>query len=202
MRQYNIMKRIAIFASGAGSNAEKIIHHFANHSSIAVALVVCNKPDAGVINIAKQNAVPVLLIEKEEFFNGDHYIKNLIKHNIDFLILAGFLWKIPVRLIETFPEKIINIHPALLPAYGGKGMYGNFVHEAVIKAGEVQSGITVHVVDEIYDNGAAIFTATCPVAPDDTPQTLAARIHQLEHKFYPQVIEKYIAGFEENEQIV
>lgn len=191
------MKRIAIFASGAGSNAEKIIHYFANHPTISVAMVISNKPGAGVIDIAKQNDVFVLLIEKEAFFYGDNYLGKLKNHEIDFIVLAGFLWKIPVGLIEAFPEKIINIHPALLPSYGGKGMYGDFVHEAVIKAGETQSGITVHLVDEIYDNGTTIFTATCPVMANDTPQTLALRIHQLEHKFYPQVIERYITNFQD-----
>lgn len=190
------MTRIAIFASGAGSNAEKIIQHFKNHVSIQVALVVCNKPEAGVINIAKQNGIPVLMIEKETFFRGNYYIDELKAQAIDFIILAGFLWKIPNALVQAFSERILNIHPALLPKYGGKGMYGNFVHEAVIKAGDVESGITIHVVDEVYDNGRTIFSTSCPVMLDDTPQTLAQRIHALEHKYYPEVIEKYIQEFE------
>lgn len=192
------MNQIAIFATGAGSNANKIIHHFKHHSFITVALVVCNKPGAGVINIANQNNIPVLMIEKEPFFKGNHYIKQLQEHNIDFIILAGFLWKIPDALIETFPERILNIHPALLPLYGGKGMYGNLVHQAVIEAGEKQTGITIHVVDEKYDNGRIIFTATCPVFTNDTPELLAQRIHVLEHKYYPDVIEKYVADFSKN----
>ena len=190
------MKRIAIFASGAGSNAEKIIHYFRNHASIEVAVTVCNKPEAGVINIAKQNEIPVLLIEKEVFFRGNYYIDELKAQAIDFIILAGFLWKIPVALVKAFYNRILNIHPALLPKYGGKGMYGNFVHEAVINAGDIESGITIHVVDEVYDNGRVIFSASCPLMPGDTPQTLAQRIHALEHKFYPEVIEKYIKEFE------
>ncbi len=189
------MKRIAIFASGAGSNAEKIILYFKHHHSISVELIVCNKPGAGVIQIAKQNEIPVLMIEKETFFRGDYYIDELKAKAIDFLVLAGFLWKIPVSLIEAFPQKILNIHPALLPKYGGKGMYGNFVHEAVIKASEKESGITIHVVDEVYDNGAIVFAASCSVLLTDTPQTLAARIHSLEHTYYPKVIEAYIEGF-------
>ena len=189
------MKRIAIFASGAGSNAEKIIQYFRHHHSVQVALIVCNKPEAGVINIARQNDIPVLLIEKEIFFRGNNYIAELKAQAIDFIILAGFLWKIPDALVAAFPERILNIHPALLPKYGGKGMYGNFVHEAVIKAGDAESGITIHVVDEVYDNGRTIFSASCPVMPDDTPQLLAQRIHALEHKFYPEVIEKYILDF-------
>ena len=196
------MKRIAIFASGAGSNANNIIHYFQHHSFINVALVVCNKPGAGVIGIAKQNKTPVLLIEKEPFFKGDHYLNELKENKIDFIILAGFLWKMPNALVEVFSERILNIHPALLPNYGGKGMYGNFVHEAVINAGEKQTGITIHVVDEKYDNGKIIFTATCPVLPDDTPETLAQRIHVLEHKHYAEVIEKYIAGFDKNQLLL
>ncbi len=189
------MTRIAIFASGAGSNAEKIIQHFKHHSSIEVALVVCNKPGAGVINIAKQNEIPVLMIEKGTFFKSNYYIDELKAKVIDFIVLAGFLWKIPDALVEAFSERILNIHPALLPKYGGKGMYGNFVHQAVIDAGETESGITIHVVDEVYDNGEIIFSAACPVRTGDTAETLATRIHSLEHKYYPEVIERYIAGF-------
>ncbi len=192
------MKRIAIFASGAGSNAEKIILHFKHHSFIKVVLVVCNKPGAGVINIAKQNDIAVLFIEKETFFKGDHYINEVKENRIDFIVLAGFLWKIPAALVEAFPERILNIHPALLPAYGGKGMYGNSVHEAVIKADEKQTGITIHIVDEKYDNGKIIFSKTCPVLRGDTPAILAQRIHVLEHEWYPKVIEKYIEDFGKN----
>jgi len=186
------MKRIAIFASGAGSNAKQIIEYFTNHAVVQVALVVCNKPGAGVLNIADQYKVPTLLIEKEQFFRGDAYVEKLKEANIDFIVLAGFLWKIPPALIQAYPNKIINIHPALLPKYGGKGMYGQFVHEAVLAAQESESGITIHLVDELYDHGQMIFHASCPVLPDDTPATLAQRIHALEHKHYPEVIERFI----------
>lgn len=135
------------------------------------------------------------MIENEPFFKGNHYVNELQNYKVDFLILAGFLWKIPVALIEVFPQKILNIHPALLPNYGGKGMYGNKVHEAVIKGGESLTGISIHVVDEIYDNGKIIFSASCPVFFDDTPETLASRIHLLEHTHYPKVIEEYIENF-------
>lgn len=183
------IKRIAIFASGAGSNAQKIIDHFRNAEKINLALIVCNNPDAGVLNIAAKENIPALLTEKEKFFPGDAYIKELKEREIDFIVLAGFLWKIPGSLIKAFPEKIINIHPALLPKYGGKGMYGQHVHEAVIAAGEKESGITVHYVDELYDHGKIIFQAKCPVLPDDTADSLAQRIHLLEHEHYPKVIE-------------
>ncbi|CAN5677882.1 phosphoribosylglycinamide formyltransferase [soil metagenome] len=184
--------RIAIFASGAGSNAKKIIERFNQHQNIEVALIVCNKPQAGVLNIAVSNNIPVLLIEREKFFKGDTYIPELSTYDISFIVLAGFLWKIPSVLIKAFPDKIINIHPALLPKYGGKGMFGAFVHEAVIAAEEKESGITIHFVDELYDHGHPIFQATCPVYDDDTPDSLAQRIHKLEHKHFPVVVEKVI----------
>ena len=179
-------------ASGAGSNAQKIIDHFRNTASIKVSLIVCNKPGAGVINIAAKEDIPVLLIEKEKFFRGNAYVDELKEHQIDFIVLAGFLWKIPLYIIKAFPERIINIHPALLPKYGGKGMYGNFVHEAVLQAKEKESGITIHYVDEHFDNGDMIFQAKCEVMEDDTPETLAQRIHKLEHEHYPKVIERLL----------
>jgi phosphoribosylglycinamide formyltransferase 1 len=188
----NKSHRIAIFASGAGSNARKIIQYFSKSVSIEVGLIVSNKSEAGVLKIAAEHHIPSLMIEKEKFFRGDHYIPELQKAGITFLVLAGFLWRVPVELIKVFSGKIINIHPALLPNYGGKGMYGNFVHEAVIRAEEKESGITIHFVDELYDHGKQIFQIKCPVLPTDTPETLANRIHALEHKYYPKVIEEVI----------
>lgn len=184
---------IAIFASGAGSNAQKIIDHFRNSDHIRISLIVCNKPGAGVLGIAEKENIPSLLIDKEKFFRGNGYTDELKQAGIDFIVLAGFLWKIPDALIKAYPRKIINIHPALLPNYGGKGMYGNFVHEAVIAAGEKESGITIHYVDGHYDNGDIIFQAHCAISENDTPATLASRIHQLEHEHYPQVIEKLLS---------
>lgn len=184
--------RIAIFASGAGSNAKKIIERFSQHQVIEVALIVCNKPQAGVLNIAIDNKIPVLLLEREKFFKGDTYLPELSANNIHFIVLAGFLWKIPSALIKAFPDKIINIHPALLPKYGGKGMFGAFVHEAVIAAKEKESGITIHFVDELYDHGHPIFQVKCPVYDNDTPNSLAQRIHELEHKHFPSITEKVI----------
>lgn len=183
---------LAIFASGTGSNAQKIMEHFAEHPQIRVALVVSNKANAGVLEKAKAAAVPSLIIEKEPFFRGDAYVPELQAAGIDFIVLAGFLWKVPARLIEAYPSRIINIHPALLPKYGGKGMYGNFVHEAVIASGDPESGITIHYVDEQYDHGDTLFQATCPVTENDTPTTLAAKIHELEHQHFPRVIEETV----------
>lgn len=190
---------LAVFASGAGSNAEKIIDYFNYHQAkkgIRVSVIVCNKPGAGVLNVAANNNIPVILIEKERFFRGDGYVPELKAAKIDAIILAGFLWKVPAALVQAYNGKILNIHPALLPKYGGKGMYGNFVHEAVIAAGDTESGITIHVVDEQYDHGHHIFQAICPVLPDDTAATLAARIHTLEHANYPRVIEEFVSRLE------
>ena len=188
--------RLAVFASGAGSNARKLIEYFNNSaaSNIKVALIVTNNETAGVIKIADENHLPTLIINKEHFFRGDAYVGELQQAGIHFIVLAGFLWKIPVQLIAAFSGKIVNIHPALLPKYGGKGMYGNFVHEAVIANKETESGITIHLVDEQYDHGAPLFQAICPVLPDDTAESLAHRIHALEHAHYPEIVEKAVKG--------
>jgi len=188
-------KRLAIFASGTGSNTQQIIDYFTSPSvkwHVTVSLIVCNKPGAGVLQIAQTKKINTLLIDRERFFYGDAYLDVLHETKIELIVLAGFLWKIPLPIIHAFPKRIINIHPALLPKYGGKGMYGNKVHEAVIEAGEKKSGITIHYVDEHYDEGDIIFQATCDVLPADTPETLAQRIHKLEHKHYPAVIERLI----------
>lgn len=182
------LKHLAIFASGAGSNAQQIINYFRDSILAKIVLIVCNKPGAGVISIAEQANLPVLQIEKERFFNGDAYLPEFQKTSTDLIVLAGFLWKIPQILIDEYPRRIINIHPALLPKYGGKGMYGQYVHEAIINAGEVESGITIHYVDEHYDNGDIIFQTACPILEKDTAEILANRIHKLEHLHYPVVI--------------
>ena len=186
------MQQIAIFASGAGSNAREIIRHFRNHPKIKVVLIVCNKPGAGVLQIAADEKIPTLMLEKDPFFRGDGYLPAIRSNGINFIVLAGFLWKIPDQLIKAFPGKIINIHPALLPKYGGKGMYGSHVHESAIAAGEKESGITIHYVDEHYDHGQPIFQAKVTIDPNDTPESLAAKIHKLEHKYYPVVIEEIL----------
>jgi formyltetrahydrofolate-dependent phosphoribosylglycinamide formyltransferase len=185
-------KNIVIFASGAGSNAQKIIDYFRGSTHIRISLIICNKPGAGVLNIAQKESIPTLLIEKERFFRGDSYLPELAQAQAHLIVLAGFLWKVPQKLIEAYPRRIINIHPALLPKFGGKGMYGQYVHESVLNAGEVETGITIHYVDEHYDNGDIIFQTACPVLEGDTPETLAKRIHQLEYLYYPKVIEKIL----------
>jgi phosphoribosylglycinamide formyltransferase 1 len=187
------MKQIAIFSSGTGSNAKKIIDHLASlkakgFSTAIVSLIVCNKTGAGVLQIAEENSIPALLIEKEKFFRGNAYIDELKAADIDFIVLAGFLWKIPVALIKSFHGKMINIHPALLPKYGGKGMYGDFVHAAIIANKEKESGITIHYVDEVYDHGQVILQATCLVSEGETPESLAKKVQVLEHRHFPPTV--------------
>jgi phosphoribosylglycinamide formyltransferase 1 len=186
------MNQLAIFSSGAGSNAARIIEYFDHHPSIKVGLIVCNKPEAGVLTVAGKAHIPVLLIEKEAFFHGAAYVPELRQRQIDFVVLAGFLWKIPPALVQAFKGRIINIHPALLPKYGGKGMYGLRVHAAVIGAGEGETGISIHYVDELYDHGHTIFQAKIGVLPGDTPETLARKVQALEHEHFPRIIEEVI----------
>lgn len=185
-------KRIAVFASGAGTNTKAILDYFKNKPNITIALIVSNNPKAGVLDIAKAHQTPTLILDKGQFFRADSYVDELKAQKIDWIVLAGFLWKIPASLIEAYPQHIINIHPALLPKYGGKGKYGSAVHEAVLKNEDVQSGITIHYVDELYDHGSIIFQAACEVKKDDTVESLANRIHQLEHTHYPQIIEQLL----------
>ncbi|HOI33441.1 MAG TPA: phosphoribosylglycinamide formyltransferase, partial [Bacteroidales bacterium] len=171
------MTRLAIFVSGSGTNMERISTYFKDHSKIKVSIVVCNNPEAGAIARANLLDIPVLMIDKHSFKNPEILLEELYKNHINWIILAGFLWLIPKVFIQAFPNKIINIHPALLPAYGGKGMYGEKVHQAVIKNGEKQSGITIHFVNEQYDAGAIIFQQQLEIQSDETPSSLAQRIH-------------------------
>jgi phosphoribosylglycinamide formyltransferase 1 len=187
------MTRIAIFASGAGSNAARIIEYFKNHEQTGIAVIVCNNPSAGVLQIAAREKIPALIIEKEQFFRGDGYVPFLQSQRINFIVLAGFLWKIPSTILTAFPNSIINIHPALLPNYGGKGMYGLNVHTAVLNAGDKVSGITIHYVDDHYDNGDIIFQDKCEVLPSDTPESLAEKVHRLEHQHFPRVIDQVVS---------
>ena len=192
------MKRIALFASGSGSNAEKIAQHFADNSAVEISLIVSNNPKAGVIERARRGFdrrgyesavhIPVLLIDRTTFYNTNRIGQLLLNQKIDLIVLAGFMWLMPGDLVRAFPNKIINIHPALLPKFGGKGMYGHFVHEAVVAAGETESGITIHYVNERYDEGQIIFQAHCAVSPTDTPDDVARKVQELEHTHYPRVV--------------
>ncbi|WP_258100397.1 phosphoribosylglycinamide formyltransferase [Marinoscillum pacificum] len=184
--------KIAVFASGSGTNAEQLIKHFQSVSDMTVSQVYCNKPDAFVLERAKNLDVSSLVFSRSEF-KSEEFLAQL--GSVDFIILAGFLWKIPEYLIQAFPDKIINIHPALLPSYGGKGMYGSHVHESVIANKEKQSGITIHLVNENYDEGRTLFQASCDITSEDTPDSLAQKIHQLEHKYFPQIVEDYIREY-------
>jgi phosphoribosylglycinamide formyltransferase-1 len=190
-------RNIAIFASGSGTNAQRIIEYFSGNPKISVALILSNKPDAYVLVRAKNLNVPSVVFDRHSFDETDDIIKLLKKEKIDFIVLAGFLWMVPVNLILAYPGRIINIHPALLPKYGGKGMYGARVHEAVIQSGDKESGISIHYVNEKYDKGNIIFQAKCEVLQDDTPDSLAHRVHQLEYKHYPEIIEKVIKGLKD-----
>lgn len=183
---------LAVFASGNGTNAEEIFKYFDHHSAIQVKGVFTNNPDALVLERASRKNIPNFIFTKEEFIAGTELPKLLVKWNIDAIILAGFLWLIPEYLINLYPNKILNIHPALLPQFGGKGMYGKFVHQAVIGSGQKESGITIHLVNRQYDKGKIIFQKRCKVDPTDTLETLASRIHKLEHRYYPQVIEQWL----------
>lgn len=188
------MINAAIFASGEGTNAENLINYFKNDTRIKFKLVITNRDDAGVIKRAEDLKKTVQIISKEALSNyTDQIIEFLHTEKIDLIILAGFLVKIPEKLVKAFPEKIINIHPSLLPKYGGKGMYGNHVHKAVIENKENESGITIHYVNEEYDKGRILHQASCSVIPSDTPETLAAKIHQLEYDHFPKAIEKLLS---------
>lgn len=188
------MKNIAILASGNGSNAQKITEYFLNHADIRISLMITHKKDAYVLERARQLGVQAVVCKAVEFREAKPVLQILKDYNIDYLILAGFLLLVPEEIIRQYPDRILNIHPALLPKFGGKGMYGHHVHEAVIAAGETESGISIHLVNEHFDEGHVIFQAKCPVFPEDTPDTLASRIHELEHQHFPEIIERYISS--------
>lgn len=184
------MKNIAIFASGSGTNAENIIKYFSNAKTAKVILVLSNKPEAPVMERASRLGVESFFFDRNKFYVTGEVLSLLKKRNIDLVVLAGFLWLVPVPVIEAYKGRIVNIHPALLPQFGGKGMYGDKVHAAVLASGNKFSGITIHYVNEVYDSGDIIFQAKCPVIPEDTIETLASRVHTLEYEYYPRVIEK------------
>lgn len=186
------MKKIAILASGEGTNAERIIRYFTGHPTVKVAVIITNKAEAGVIRRAKNLQVPVEFLPASAFKEGK-VTERLRQYETDLVVLAGFLLHVPNDMLEAYPNRIVNIHPSLLPKFGGKGMYGSKVHEAVLAAGETESGITIHYINEHYDEGAIILQAQCPVIAGDTPDALASRVHQLEYEHYPQVIEQLLA---------
>ncbi len=187
-----VIKNIAIFASGTGTNARNIIQYFEHNDSISVALIVSNKPKAPVLTIAKEHQIPVLVIERDNFYQTKDILKKLNEYSIDFVVLAGFLWLIPGYFVRSFENRIVNIHPALLPKFGGKGMFGLEVHRAVLQAAEKETGITIHYVNENYDEGAIIFQSTCPVLGKDTPESIAKKVHELEYAHFPRIIEEVI----------
>ncbi|NDK56832.1 phosphoribosylglycinamide formyltransferase [Pontibacter fetidus] len=190
-------KNIVIFASGSGSNAQRLLEHFEHHPQIRVAALFSNNPKAYALKRAETYHVPALLFSRDEFYGTDKVLEQVKSFNPDLIVLAGFLWLVPQKFLQAFPDSIINIHPALLPKYGGKGMHGINVHTAVVQAGDEQSGITIHRVNEEYDKGEFILQEYCPVHPDDTPEELAARVLQLEHKYLPEVVEKLLQKKEE-----
>lgn len=184
------MRNIAIFASGSGSNAENIIRYFKNHPEVRIDSVWSNRKDAFVLRRAQNLSVESRYFTREALYSSDEIILELQRRNIELVILAGFLWLVPPEFVDAFT--VINIHPALLPAYGGKGMYGSRVHEAIVNNREKESGITIHLVNKEYDKGEILLQVKCPVYPDDTPDALAARIHKLEHQYFPKAIEDFL----------
>lgn len=188
------VKNIAILASGAGSNTQKILEHFSDRMDIGVRLIVSNKQEAGVLNIAKVASIDTFVVSRDSFYSTTDLLVELDKRNIGFIVLAGFLWLIPPYLIQHYPDRIINIHPALLPKYGGKGMYGHFVHEAVHLAKETHSGITIHYVNEKYDEGSIVFQERCEILPSDQPEDIAKKVQVLEHSYYPNVIDQLVSS--------
>ncbi len=186
------MHHIAVFASGTGSNAKKIVEYFRDHRDIKVSLVVSNKEEAPVLEMARSNEIPTFVISRDRFYNSEDILKEMSIYNIDFIVLAGFLLLVPKYLIQKFHKRIINIHPALLPKYGGKGMYGMNVHKAVKAANEKESGITIHYVDENYDEGKILFQKSCEITLEDSPEIIAQRVLQLEHQHYSKVIENIL----------
>ena len=187
------MKKVAIFASGSGTNAGNIIRYFADSTDIRISVVLSNKKDAGVLERAKALGVPSFTFSSADFKEGTVILSKLKEYNIDFIVLAGFLVKVSSVIIDSYEEKIINIHPALLPKYGGKGMYGHHVHEAVVAAKETTTGITIHFVNERYDEGAVIFQASFSILDTDTVEDIEKKIHELEYKHFPLVIEELLS---------
>lgn len=186
--------RLAVFASGNGSNAEEIFNYFKNHPGIEVGLLLSNNPEAFALRRAQNHGIKTLVFNRQEFLEGTPLRMLLTNERITHIVLAGFLWLIPDYLLKSFPDRIINIHPALLPKYGGKGMYGSKVHQAVKAARDLETGITIHLVNERYDEGKILFQGTCSITENHSPDEIAACVHKLEHEHYPRIIEKWILG--------
>ena len=186
------VKKIAILASGSGSNAENIANYFKGSDYAGVSFIIANNPDAYVIERAKRLNIEYAVVTKAQFMEADSIIDMLKERDIDFVVLAGFLLLVPAKLIQAYPGRIVNIHPALLPKHGGKGMYGDRVHKAVVESGDTESGITIHLIDEQYDKGTTFFQAKCPVLPTDTPDDVATKVHALEYEHFPHVIEEIL----------
>ncbi|MGM0377291.1 MAG: phosphoribosylglycinamide formyltransferase [Bacteroidota bacterium] len=186
------MKNIVLFASGSGTNAENIALYFRTIPEAEVSCVLSNRPDAGVLERARKLNIDTKVFDREMFFKSRQVLDFLLDINPDLIVLAGFLWLVPKHIVEAFPNRIVNIHPALLPKYGGRGMYGDRVHQAVIDNGDKETGISIHYVNEEYDEGDIIFQARCPVDSDDTPESLAKKVHELEYKHYPAVIHQLL----------
>jgi len=193
------MRNIAIFASGSGTNAQKLMEYFSTNKTANVKVVMSNKADAFVLERAKKFSIPTMVFDRDDLYDSGKVLRALLENDIHFIVLAGFLWLIPVEILNHYPGRIVNIHPALLPDYGGKGMYGNRVHKAVLDNNEKESGLSIHYVNERYDEGDIIFQAKCEVKSDDTPESLAERIHKLEHKYYPMIVEKLIKQIRTNQ---
>jgi phosphoribosylglycinamide formyltransferase-1 len=186
------MKKVALFASGSGTNVENIVNYFNNSSEIEISIILSNNSEAFVLERAKKFNIPTFVFNRTQLNNSNDVIDVLNNYDVDYIVLAGFLWLIPNNLIKKFPKRIINIHPALLPKYGGKGMYGDNVHKSVVENNETESGITIHFVNEEYDKGDIIFQSKCKVLSTDTAKDVAKKIHTLEYKYFPEIIEKLI----------
>ncbi len=196
------MKRVAIFASGSGSNAENIVRYFRKDENVTVPLILSNKKDAYIHERAKRWGVPSFSFTKKEFDEADLILEMLAQYEIDFIVLAGFLLKVSEPILKAYPGSVVNIHPALLPKFGGKGMYGDKVHKAVVAAGEKVSGITIHYVNENYDEGDVIFQAECALSPADSPEEVAQKVHQLEYRWFPQVIAEVLKKGKNNDFLI
>ncbi len=190
------MNKIAIFASGSGTNAQNICEYFKSNTKVKISYILSNKEDAYVLQRAKQLNIPVRVFNRQEFYETDKVLNFLVENEISWIVLAGFLWLVPGNIVDKFTNRIINIHPALLPKYGGKGMYGLNVHMAVIENKEEETGISIHFVNKVYDEGNLIFQARCKVEKADTPELLAKKVHELEYKHFPKVVEKVIMDSE------